>query len=155
MKVTLAKALMIKKQLVQKINDLQRRLLTNSCKLQEEEWVYDPVIVYNDLTNTIGKLVTIKSLINESNLPVQPVILLLSELKSQAKLLQTISIQPTKTKTVMVDGRNAHVEVICQNWKTRPELDNLIDEIKTKISTIQDELNTHNYKTTIELPFEI
>lgn len=68
MQVTLAKALVVKKQLQQKIVELQKRFLQNFSHVEGDELSYNPEEVYNELQEVIKKLVIVKTSINTGNL---------------------------------------------------------------------------------------
>lgn len=155
MEITLAKALTVKKQLVQKLNDLQRRLLQNNSINIEEAWIYNPTEVNNELFLTMTQLIDLKSRIQAANVNIAHDILKMAELKNYLKIVQQISPRTSVNKLKNIDGVNLHVEIPCLNWKSRPELDKLFDNIRKQISDIQDKINEYNNKTKIAVPFEI
>jgi len=155
MEITLAKALTVKKQLVQKLNDLQRRLLNNVCISTDEVWTYNPVEVNNELFLTMTQLIDLKSRIQVANVNIAHDILKMAELKNYLKVIQQINPRTFVNKAKNVEGVSQHVEISCLNWKSRPELDKLFDDIRKQISDIQDAINEYNNKTKIAIPFEI
>lgn len=155
MEITLAKALTVKKQLVQKLNDLQRRLLQNTFINVDEVWTYSPTEVNNELFLTMTQLIDLKSRIQAANVNIAHDILKMAELKNYLKVVQQISPRNFVTKMTNTAGINQHIEVPCLNWKSRPELDKLFDDIRKQISDIQDKINEYNNKTKIAVPFEI
>jgi len=155
MEITLAKALTVKKQLVQKLNELQRRLLQNVSITEEETWVYNPVEVSNELFLIMTRLINLKTCIQAANVNIAHDILKMAELKNYLKVVQQINPRTFVNKVKNVNGVNQHVEVPCLNWKSRPELDSLIEDTRGEISNIQDKINEYNNRTKIVIPFEI
>lgn len=156
MQVTLAKALTIKKQLQTKLGELNKRFIQNFQRFEGDNWIYDPAEVLSEINTVTAQLIDIKCAIQKANEPIENTILTLGELKSWVKLIQNIN--PGRTGQVRKSNPLTNqwevIEVPIVSIWTKPELDQKVDAARKTISQMQDELNTFNHKTTIELPFE-
>jgi len=164
MKITLAKALIVSKQLGNRIQELERRFLQNTTYTEVTEFEglpvwknYNPNQVLEELEKVTAKSIAIRVLIDEANLPIREKILQLGEMKSWCKNLQSLVIAENKKEHQRnpTTGMIEIVEIPQYNLWNLVEKNKRIDELRKRISDLQDELNTFNYKTTIELPFEV
>lgn len=164
MKITLAKALVVKKELTNKVQELTKRFLsstsTNKFSALDGTPVYqdyDPESVKQELIETTSKLIAIKVLIAQANVPILTQMFQLSEVKAWCKQLQSLIVRPNTREMQLIPGTTNHqyVEIPVHNYWTTPQKNQKIEELRKQISILQDELNTYNYQTTIELPFDI
>lgn len=163
MKITLAKALVESKQLGARIQELSKRFLTNTTFTEKSAdktriWKnYDPNQVLEELQETTAKSIAVRVLIDQANLPIREKILQLGEMKAWCKNLQSLVIQDL-IRTTERNPATGVLEVITTpvyNYHSLVEKNSKIDELRKRISNLQDELNTFNHQTTIELPFEV
>ncbi len=164
MTITLAKALVVSKQLGARIQELSKRFLANTTFTEKSAYDgttiwknYNPNQVFEELQETTAKSIAIRVLIDQANLPIREKILQLGEMKSWCKNLQSLVIQDSvRTSTRNPTTGFLEVTEIPQyNLWNLVQKNNKIDELRKQISNLQDELNTFNHQTTIELPFEV
>ncbi len=162
MRITLAKALVVSKQLGARIQELSKRFLANTTYTEilfgEPNWKnYNPNDVLLELQETTAKSVAIRVLIDEANLPIREKILRLGEMKAWCKNLQALVIQDF-VRTTERNPTTGLLEVVTtpvHNFCNLVEKNKKVDELRKRISDLQDELNTYNHQTQIELPFEV
>ncbi|AEM70339.1 hypothetical protein Murru_1296 [Allomuricauda ruestringensis DSM 13258] len=146
--MTIVEALKEKNQLVRNILELQNRISSYNCVIEGNPRAYDPKEVMAELNNTIEELISIKTRITRANQPVQEKIYRLSELKTQIRFLK--NIPTTEGKAPL--GKSLYSKSETYVWESSiktQERDKSVVELGNEISKIQQELDAHNYKTTI------
>ena len=141
-------ALKEKNKLVKKILELQNRITTYNCIIEGNPRAYDPKDELVELNKTIEELINVKTKITRANQPVQEKIYRLSELKSKIRFLKTV---PT-TEGKAPQGKSYYSQPEMHIWESSiktKERDKYIVELENEIDKIQQELDTHNYNTTI------
>jgi len=161
MTITLAKALVLRKQYSTKVQELSKRFVQSSStkKLDMElkpVWEnYNPQEILDEMLFVTSKLTALKILINEANAKIQEKIFTLSELKSWCKTLQTMTIVSEIQERVVVGGQMTTQAIPIHNFYTIVKRNQMVDNLRETISGLQDELNTFNHQTTKEVPFEV
>lgn len=141
-------ALKEKNRLVRKVLELQNRITTHNCIIEGNPRAYDSKEVLEELNKTIDELIDIKTKITLANQSVQHKIYRLSELKNKIRFLKTI---PT-TEGKATSGGSFYSQTETHVWESSiktKERDGYVLELENKISSIQKELDDHNYNTTI------
>lgn len=141
-------ALKEKNNLVRKILDLQKRIITYNCIIEGNPRAYDPKEVMAELNKTIDELIDIKTKITLANQSVQDKIYRLSELKNKIRFLKTT---PT-TEGKAPSGGSFYSQTETHIWESSikaKERDAHVLELENEVNTIQKELDDHNYNMTI------
>ena len=146
--MTIVEALKEKNRLIRNILELQKRISTYNCVIEGNPRAYDPKKVLEELNDTIDRLVSIKTRITKANQAVQEKIYRLSELKTLAKFLKTIPTTEGKAPAGKTYYSQPETYVWESSIKTK-ERDAHIIDLEEEIDKIQQELDTHNYNTTI------
>jgi len=150
MNITIAKGLQLQKRIVSKIN-----------KESEDIRHYNRMLVGNDRpidiekcvikrSNLIVYLVELKTKLMSASMPIRKLIFMLSELKSTASFYQNISTQTGKVVNEY-DSNEHEYEVVIDKVR----VDKKINEIEHRIDDTQSKIDEFNYKTNINLSFDI
>lgn len=156
-KITLAKALVVVKQLGQKMSDLHKRFITNFTTETEGLYPnYNPAELELELFATMEKLIELKTKIQAANVPIYPKILKMAELKGLVKQFQATNANQQRVE----NQYNALSQLIKTNiplfpYWTERQKDMKLDGLRKDISNLQDELNKFNNTTEVEVSFEV
>jgi hypothetical protein len=143
--MTLAKALKQKNRLAQKINKFQQEIQReNSVQIDDPRKIKVEDLMVK-LKETVSQLIKLKIAIFVASTPMRENILILSELKSEIVFLQSIS---TKEGKVSEYG-DTPIEYTAAFDKLY--IRDRVSKCEDEIDNIQDELDTFNHTTTIEI----
>lgn len=145
MKITLSKALSLKKRLVGEIDRLGKIISANNSWRVENGSTYDIVNdVYPKYLKAKDDLSRIKTAINAANHPIQAGIFKLAELKDTIVTLK--KIEPKKGKHFESTSKygSESVEINFDCAFDRKTLDNMIVTIQDEIDELQSELDAFN-----------
>jgi hypothetical protein len=156
-KITLAKALVVVKQLGQKMSDFHKRFITNFTTETAGLYPnYNPAELETELFETMEKLIELKTKIQTANVPIYPKILKMAELKGLTKQFQVANTNQQRVE----NQYNALNQLVKTNiplfpYWTERQKDVKLDGLRKDISNLQDELNKFNNTTEVEVSFEI
>lgn len=145
MKVTLAKALKVKNQVVGRVARLQQEVRAYNRVIIENKNRYDVNAKYDELVHLSDDLVGLKRDIALANAPIQQDIIELAEAKSMLAVLQSIPCDDGVE--VLYEG--AKIEYFAHlNLAT---IEAQQQKYKNRITSLQDRLDKHNSVTEIEV----
>jgi len=149
--MNLAKALKIKNRLANKISTLQTDIQKHNSILAEPERKINVTAMMTELDSAVQELINLKITIFVASTPVRETILKLAEIKSRIAFLKGIDVHEGKGKETE-SYRYEH----CEDGIYLVEFDIVwvreeVVKCETLIDILQDELDTFNYKTEIEI----
>jgi hypothetical protein len=143
--MTLAKALKQKNRLAQKISKLQQEIQReNSVQIDDPRKIKVEDLMV-ELKETVLQLIKLKIVIFIASAPMRENILTLSELKSEIVFLQGISTREGKISEygdTVVEYSAAFDKLYIRDR---------VGQCENEIDKIQDELDTFNHTTTVEI----
>jgi hypothetical protein len=145
--MTIKQALKFKNKLVQELNDLTVRLQSNNSVLEGNLRNYSSKETLASIYKKIEEINVIKTQIHRANVPVYDKIFLMGELKSLVKNLKQLDC----TNGVAVDyySRRSESSIIKNAEISVVERDNEVKFLEARIEQLQEELDQHNFTTTI------
>lgn len=151
--ITLAKALTIKNRMTRKMKSLLTEV--GACNLYVSGKTPEIPVkeFYQEACKISDELVKIKTKIEEANLPVRAKIFTLGELKSRLAFLKTLDVNSNTQKQPYLYSLRASVSETKEYSAVidRAEVNKLLSEIQAEIDNLQDELNTFNSNTTVDV----
>jgi len=154
MKVSIARALSIKKRLVGEIEKTANIIRENNSWRSDNTPEYDAKEMFQKLVQLKGRLIKIKTIISLANDKIQEKIFELSEQKDLIKTVKTIDTKKGKHHESIGRFGGDSVEIDYSCGISRKELDEIISKAQDKIDNIQAELDHHNAITMVEIPDE-
>lgn len=154
MKITLARALKVKKRIIEKITKISNDITTYNRVAVGNPRDVDINQLILDRTFFKNTLITLKVKIFEAGNSIREEIFRLSELKDDIIFYKGISTERGKVyrRSILDDERDVEYEVIL----TKANIDNLIKELQKQIDTIQfDVIDKHNNTTMVDIDFNI
>lgn len=150
--MTIKQALKQKNRLVQHLNELTYRLHSSNSTVVGNTKHYSASQTLSQIYAVVDELTVLKTLIHKANSPVYDKIFLMSELKSLVKNLKALDC----TEGVVTDyySRNSDVKIEKEVEINVIQKDNEIAFLQLRIDELQEELDTFNATTEIELPVE-
>lgn len=142
--MTIKQALKYKNKLIKKINEAYLKVASYNSVTEGQTRPYDVNDSLREYFELSNELITLKEKIHIANQPVYYKIFKLSELKSQAQKLSSISCVEGKIKERYSEESEYRTSVI--NIVSR---DVMVKNIEEEIELIQEELDTHNATTHI------
>ena len=139
--MNLKQALKEKNRLKGKFTVLQQKLRKHNVAVENER-PYDPNALLEELMRTTDEMVALKARIHRANAERCDLIYKLAELKSLAKALHWIPAAPVWTSEGKVPQQKTPVI-------DELRLDSIVEDIGKQIETIQDELDSFNFKTIV------
>lgn len=146
-KISLRKALILKNSIISKIKETEERI----AKLH-----FDPK---KELMSFVKKrssycsyFVALKTTISNANKEIEEKIFTLSELKSYILILKSIPCDPLTTSKWNGEAHVDHVHEPCISYEERLKM---ISDAQESIDNIQEEINSFNSSTFIEVEDEI
>ena len=137
--MNLKKALQEKNKLKGAISETVYRLRKYNVVAVGEDRPYNPKSLLQELLGSIDEMVLLKTKIHQANAQVFHQIFRLSELKSLAGQLRHLDCEKSKDKNSNIS--EPVISII--------ERDELVKKLDLEIESIQEELDNHNYRTTI------
>lgn len=144
-KLTLAKALKEKNKLVKKIHNNYTKIRNDNKCESFNKHKYDISDLISETDALLNKLVELKVKIQTANVNILPKIYLLSELKSYLEFLKTVPVDADTS--IDYDGNKIEYTVQIDYV----EMENEIKVIEEDIDSLQDELDSYNHNTYIEI----
>ena len=150
MKITLNKALKTKNELAGQLNRLKLQIATNNSVRESATRRFDVQSLYEQFTKLQEELVALKAKIAQANVPIYDKINMMAELKGEIGFLSTID-----TKEGVIIENHYSENAIPVNY-TATFTANVIaakqSTLERKISALQDDIDTFNHNTFIEMP---
>jgi hypothetical protein len=151
-KISLARALKIKKFAVGKLAELDRRLYTSNVYMEDElEFVkFRSPAVLLERTALRDSLITLKSAITVANAKIATQLVSLGEYKAYATVLAALPTAQRRFETTDAKGNT-----LVRWQRAFIEADahaKLVADVRNHISDLQDEIDVFNAKQTIEIP---
>ncbi len=144
--MTLAQALKKKNRLTEKINKLQQEIqIGNSIRADSQRKIKVDELA-TERQKSVDDLIRIKIAIFVASTPQRENILRLSELKSAIVFLQGIDTKEGKINEYGIEATVEYAVEFDSIW-----VKNHIEECEKTIDVIQDELDTFNHTTDIEI----
>lgn len=145
-KVRLSKVLGMKNRLVGKIAKIEREIqLYNSVLLEKSKRV-DVLVLEDKWIRLKGAIAEVKKAIMLSNQPIYEHLVALAEAKSSIAFLSRIPSD---------EGEETHpqhaTKIVRVAWINKKRLDDNVAKLESYVVTIQDEIDTHNANTFVEL----
>lgn len=144
-KVTLAKALKIKNQLVGEINKIKSSIVAHNNYDNRNAAKYNVADNFPVLTEKIVQLTQLKTVIEKANEPIRKVIFEKAEFSALLEYYSTIPVNEG-----IIDGYGDKQTTIVSQVSQK-----IIDEssatLQKVINQLQDEMDNHNHKTLIEI----
>jgi len=161
MKTTLAKALVVKNRITGDLKKVNDKIITSNSKsisVKENDKVdvsfqYNMNDLFAERDALTEKLIAVKVAISLANkdLEQQKRVFLISELKSQKSILDSMMIVEEGTTYVSYRGDNGCYQ-ISKSQISDIEREKLTNELQKRIDTLQDEMDKFNWNTMVELP---
>ena len=145
--MTIKQVLKFKNKLVQELNELTKRLHSNNSVIEGNERSYSSKETLTAIYKKIEEINIIKTKIHRANGPVYDKIFLMGELKSLVKSLKELDC----TNGTVVDyySRRSESPIIKNAEISIVERDNEVKFLESRIEQLQEELDQHNFTTTI------
>ena len=147
-KVTLAKALQIKNQLVGDVAALKLQLAQQNSRPVGQKFDYDAKQLLVRLQAAIAKLVKVKAAIAVANVKIYEAIFRRAELKG---LVSALAALDTKSGVFTESDYPSRLEVRYRAQLGRTQVDKLVAAGNVEIQALQDELDQFNVTTLIEV----
>ena len=154
MKITLARALKLKNRLAGQLTKIGGRAVSHNSYVEGTNNPYDSVKVFAEYGKIQEQLVELKSKIQAANAPIHKSIAMMGELRSEIVLLNSMSV----TKGVVTEPRYGEGQDATRVYVAAIDKlarDNNVAELEQEIDVLQDDIDTHNATTSIELTFSI
>lgn len=150
MKITIARALKLKSRLVGKLKEVSDNIKQYNSLLVGQERVVDVNLLMVKREKIVDAIINLKIGINNSNLPIQSTIYLLSELKGDVNFLKEINTENGK----QINQRSWASEAVVVEKNcvlTYSVVRGLIEQAEKDIDKNQDILDHHNNTTEIDI----
>ena len=147
MKITIAKALKLKNRIQSRIRALSNDMAAYNSRLAGSGSEVNVLTSLDEYDRLVGSLVQLKAKIFASNAPVYEKILRLAEAKSKIKVLRSFDTQHGK-----VADRYSSIEPLEYYAQLRKsDIDTKCRTLEGTIDQLQEELDSHNHTTFIEI----
>lgn len=144
--ISLAKALKVKNRLSGRMNKVTSDIQTYNSVLVEQAEQVNVEKLISLREELMNALIELKSNLVKANIPIQSLLIRLGELKAKVQFLQGISVQ---------DGSVRHgyqnTEVVYKAYLKKNNVDQQVQALEKEIDSIQDELDSFNALTKIEI----
>ena len=141
----LSKALKLKKRLASDLTRLQSKVQSNNSVLKGNTLKYDINELMKEISDKRKDLINLKISINNANVTIQGKIYELAETKSYIQFLKAINTEEGIVTSRYGDGPSQNYTVIIDEIQK----DSLITKAQDKLDSIQEEIDTFNYTTTV------
>lgn len=142
--MTIARALRYKNTLVQKINDLGRKIESHNNFSNETPMVYDAQKLFIERNNVIEILIKLKTRISEFNQQIQEKIFRMSENKTTIAVLENLS--PNFGSIIHQDRTIIYKSSIDVTFR-----DSRINSLRQENDRLQDEIDNYNARTKFDV----
>lgn len=142
--MTIKKALKVKNRLLKELSSEFYKVSRNNAYYQTKTPPYNAAEALANFMRISDELIDLKTRIHTANLPVFGKIFRLSELKNRVKHLKTLDFDVT-----YYYDKNLDKPIFQEFSFSVEERDRLIGALENEIDTIQDELDHHNFITSL------
>lgn len=152
--ITLARALKLKNRLAGQLTRLGQRAVAHNSRVDSAKKVYDTTAVFAEYADVATQLVEVKTKIQHGNAAIAGKIIQIGELRSEISLLQgmTVTEGPVAQHSYRDDKEIVHNFVASIGATMR---DRQVALIEGDIDTLQDDIDSHNASTKIDLSFDL
>lgn len=144
--ISLSKVLKIKNRLSGRMNKATTDIQTYNSTLAEQAEQVNVEKLISLREELMNALIELKTYLVKANIPIQFLLIRLGELKAKVQFLQGISVQ---------DGSVRHgyqnTEIVYQAYYKKNDVDLQVQALEKEIDSIQDELDSFNVLTKIEI----
>ncbi len=152
-KVTLSRLLKIKARLAREYATQVKILHRENSRISTSTSNVNRPQVYCSIRELRDKLVQIKSLIAQANSVIYPKIYEMQELKGFLAVIKSIPVLDGK-RTQQPYGGSA-IEEVWDAFLKQEKLDEIEKEVTDKVSYLQDEIDTYNSQTLVDIPDDL
>ena len=149
--ITLAKALKLKKRIVQKLSQVQTDIAANNSTMVGAVKEVDVKALIDLRATLVASLIELKVKLATANLSIVPKILRLAELKSENTWLGTVGTQRGKVKRSSYSEEIDEFETVL----TKADVDAKVKANEAVIDQLQEELDAYNATTKIDFIYEL
>jgi hypothetical protein len=149
MTITLAKALKLKNKLTKDIQQVNGRMLQSNQKTDGQKVHFQSDTEYKKLLSLKIKLVEVKRKIAQANSPIWSKIFEIAEMKGTIQTLSAMNASEFERKSYKPDG--TEIVSVTTAFIDETEKAKMIEELETEIEALQDEVDTFNAVTKIEI----
>lgn len=146
-KVTLAKALKVRKRLVQQLSKLDEKIGRNNSVLEGNAREASVVSFFPERKELVEKLVALKLAMYRANDGIQEQIFQIAELKGFIQQLQSLDTKEGKIESYSFKG-----DTVYNAELKKGDVENLIATTEAEIDVIQDKIDKYNHTTEVVLP---
>lgn len=150
MKVSIARALTLKKRLVGRLNVVNSRIQSNNSRVQGSQANYDVAALMQQRAEMIAALIDLKVAIQVTNRPILGDIYRLSEAKTEMAFYAGLDTKAGQE--INLYGRADMQMPIYEAVVSRTEADEKAIALEQEIDTIQQKLESFNHTTQVEIP---
>lgn len=152
MKVTIARALTLKKRLIGKINVINSRIQSNNSVLAGSERAYNVEEMIEQRHDLVNALIGLKVALQVANGPILADIFRLSEAKTEKGFYEGLNVNHGKQADVYSMRLNGGTTIEYNAVITQSKRDQRVAELEEEIDQIQQKLDRFNNMTEIEVP---
>lgn len=154
MKVTVAKALKLKNRIANKINEVSASIQAYNSVISGQERPVDINKLMEKRSKLVDRLISLKTAINNANIPIQSTVYLLAELKGELSFLRSLDTTNGKqvSMTTWGDGDKVYEKDAVLDYAF---VKGLIDQVENDIDTNQDKLDNYNHRVEIDVSDEV
>jgi hypothetical protein len=144
MAITLAKALKLKNRLVEQIRKVEEDIRMFNSRPSGADGVVDVEALFEQRQNAVKKLIELKQKIITANGPIREKILTIAKKKAEIDFLKGINTSSGKVTyqgTELLEYKAAF---------TKNKVDTQVTALEAEVDALQDNIDQHNYTTSIE-----
>jgi len=153
--ITLRKALALKNILAKKVSETQNKVRTSNVSQENNKSSFDAKVESDVLGQLINNLISLKTLIQEANVPIYGKMAQMAELKSLVQFWRTVPTDNREYTTERVYGTQDITKIKINQVFDAAGIDKTVNDLEEQIGTLQEEVDAHNALTKIKIPFEI
>lgn len=152
--ITLARALKLKNRLAGQLTKVGGRAVAHNSFVEGSHSPYDTVKVFAEYRRIANQLVELKAKVQTANAPIHAKIAMMGEYRTEIVLLNSMSVtKGTVVEPNYGEGKDkTRVYVAAIDKLSR---DNSVANLEQEIDMLQDEIDSHNATTKIDLTFNI
>lgn len=152
--ITLARALKLKNRLAGQLMKIGTRAVQHNSFVQDTHTPYDSISVFQEYRDIRDQLVELKSKIQVANGTIHEKIARMGEYRSEVALLNSMSVTEGKVVEPRYgEGQDTIRVYVAAIGKTAR--DKNVTALEDGIDALQDEIDSHNATTKIDLTFNI
>ena len=152
--ITLARALKLKNRLAGQLSKLGGRAVAHNSNVVGAKNPYNSLDVFREYEDVQAKLVEVKTSIQLANASIVRKIIEIGEARSQISLLQGINV----TEGSVLQNNYLNDKEVVREYVAAigaEKRDTMIAELELDIDNLQDDIDSHNATTQIDLSFDL